>query len=62
MLQAPMTMSAGAKKNVLIIGGSRFSGLYLFKELHDRVRGDFHVYLYDMSVWLPLLFCEPLLF
>jgi hypothetical protein len=33
-----MTMSAGGKKNVLIIGGTRFSGLYLFKELHDRVR------------------------
>lgn len=33
-------MSAGAdgKKRVLIIGGTRFSGLYLFKELHDRVR------------------------
>jgi hypothetical protein len=32
-------MSAGAnsKKRVLIIGGTRFSGLYLFKELHDRV-------------------------
>ena len=24
---------------MLIIGGTRFSGLYLFKELHDRVRG-----------------------
>ena len=24
-------------KNVLIIGGTRFSGLYLWKELHDRV-------------------------
>jgi len=29
-------MAAGGKK-VLIIGGSRFSGLYLFKELHERV-------------------------
>jgi len=27
-------MSAG--KNVLIVGGTRFSGLYLWKELHDR--------------------------
>lgn len=36
-----MRMSAGAgKKRVLIIGGTRFSGLYLFKELHDRVRGE----------------------
>ncbi|KAJ1399915.1 38 kDa ribosome-associated protein precursor [Ochromonadaceae sp. CCMP2298] len=24
------------KKNVLIVGGTRFSGLYLWKELHDR--------------------------
>ena len=35
----PMTMKApGAGKKVLIIGGTRFSGLYLWKELHDRVR------------------------
>ncbi|EKU20904.1 nad-dependent epimerase dehydratase [Nannochloropsis gaditana CCMP526] len=35
--QIPMTMKApGAGKKVLIIGGTRFSGLYLFKELHDR--------------------------
>jgi hypothetical protein len=31
------SMKAGAGKRVLIIGGTRFSGLYLFKELHDRV-------------------------
>lgn len=30
-----MSSTAGTK-NVLIIGGSRFSGLYLWKELHDR--------------------------
>jgi len=35
----PMKMKApGAGKKVLIIGGTRFSGLYLWKELHDRVR------------------------
>ena len=28
-------MSVGSKK-VLIVGGTRFSGLYLWKELHER--------------------------
>lgn len=32
-----MSAGAGEKKRVLIIGGTRFSGLYLWKELHDRV-------------------------
>lgn len=31
-----LSLSMNAKKNVLIIGGTRFSGLYLWKELHDR--------------------------
>jgi len=29
-------MSTSSSKNVLIIGGTRFSGLYLWKELYDR--------------------------
>jgi hypothetical protein len=48
---------------VLIIGGSRFSGLYLFKELHDRVRGATSIFICTIGVvWLPVLLCEPLLF
>jgi nucleoside-diphosphate-sugar epimerase len=31
-----MSMSTTAKKNVLIVGGTRFSGLYLWEELHNR--------------------------
>jgi len=30
-------MSTATSKKVLIIGGTRFSGLYLWKELYDRV-------------------------
>jgi hypothetical protein len=29
-------MSMADSKNILIVGGTRFSGLYLWKELHDR--------------------------
>lgn len=32
-----MSAGSGSKKRVLIIGGTRFSGLYLWKELYDRV-------------------------
>lgn len=31
-----LNMMAEAKKNVLIVGGTRFSGLYLWEELHKR--------------------------
>lgn len=31
-----VSMEAADKKRVLVIGGTRFSGLYLAKELHSR--------------------------
>lgn len=34
-MRASLQMSVGSKK-VLIVGGTRFSGLYLWKELHER--------------------------
>ena len=35
-LGSSLRMSAEGKQRVLVIGGTRFSGLYLTKELHSR--------------------------
>jgi nucleoside-diphosphate-sugar epimerase len=35
-LVSGLNMRMSASKNVLIVGGTRFSGLYLWKELHNR--------------------------
>jgi hypothetical protein len=32
-----MSLNMADKKRVLVIGGTRFSGLYLWRELHKRV-------------------------
>jgi len=37
-----------APKKVLIIGGTRFSGLYLWKELYDRVSSAFLTIILDI--------------
>ena len=44
--QVPTMQAPGAGKKVLIIGGTRFSGLYLFKELHDRVSVHTYTHIY----------------
>lgn len=35
-LQMSSSVAPASKKKVLIVGGTRFSGLYLWKELHER--------------------------